>query len=345
MNSKSELLNKILSGGRGDLFIGTFKTIVKACSPAAVKQIQWLHTSTQYSLTQLKSRHQIKAAMQQKRKFNTINLIIEHNHLTVPWVGFKRWYWSRLLIIERCVVRMRPPHDGRFQVCPMQEPSAMHLGGGRASSRMGRDEKGFPGSMCGRHQQDRGGSWRASTSRDVLPSWISLVQTSVKTAPASHRWRKGRAETWSNHPAQTTCRSRNCVQTERTSLELLLRHWREGADANALLLGSLGFFQSWRSSSPRVTCRENPPFWRTFSSLFSLSWLTGWSEKVKVPMLWSMLLGQGRQSFTSRQLAGLAAGRGGFLHALSWLSHLALVPAWQRFPPGAVTASHSSLVP
>lgn len=138
-----------------------------------------------------------------------------------------------------------------------QEPSAMHLGGGRASSGMGREDKGFPGSTCGRHQQDPGGSWRASAPGDVLLLWVSLVQPSVKTASASHRWREGRAERWSNHPAQTTCRSRNCMQTERASLELLLRHWRGGTDANALLLGSLGFFQSWRSSSPRVTCWEN----------------------------------------------------------------------------------------
>lgn len=147
MNSKSELPNKILGGG--DLFIGTFKTIVKACSPAAVKQIRWLHTSTQYSLTQLKSRHQIKAAMQQKRKFNTINLIIEHNHLTVPWVGFKRWYWSRLLIFERCMVRMRPPHDGRFQVWLSRNHQQCILGAGERAVEWGEKTKASPEAHVG----------------------------------------------------------------------------------------------------------------------------------------------------------------------------------------------------
>lgn len=47
------------------------------------------------------SRHQIKAAMQLKLKFNIINLIIVHNHLTVLRIGFKGWYCNWLLIIKK----------------------------------------------------------------------------------------------------------------------------------------------------------------------------------------------------------------------------------------------------
>lgn len=54
-------------------------------------------------------RHQIKAAMQLKFKFNIINLIIVHNHLTGLRIGFKGWYCNWLLIVKKHAVKIMLP--------------------------------------------------------------------------------------------------------------------------------------------------------------------------------------------------------------------------------------------
>lgn len=55
------------------------------------------------------SRHQMKSAMQLKLKFNIINLIIVHNHLTVLRIGFKGWYCNWLLIIKKHAIKIMLP--------------------------------------------------------------------------------------------------------------------------------------------------------------------------------------------------------------------------------------------
>lgn len=68
------------------------------------------------------SRHQIKAAMQLKLKFNIINLIIVHNHLTVLWTRFKGWYCNWLLIIKKHAVKIMLPGWWWVTIYPIQGP-------------------------------------------------------------------------------------------------------------------------------------------------------------------------------------------------------------------------------
>lgn len=247
-------------------------------------------------LTQLKSRHQIKAAIQQTLKFNTINLIIEHNYLTVQWVGFKRWYWNSLLIIERCMVKMRLPHDVRLQVYCKQGPSAMHLGKG-GSSRMGDDDKGFPTNSTGK-----------SHGMPALHSMHYLIKFS--SAPFSQNCRlhlpgevnKGlRVEVAAR---QITSRSRYWVRTERTSLELTLHNWRRDANANFPTLDSLGVFQSGAPLCQQPLAKKTLLSGDFLQSLFSLTTdRVVWESEVSYTLVCVVrhLEGQGRQreSFSS----------------------------------------------
>lgn len=68
------------------------------------------------------SRHQAKAAMQLKLKFNIINLIIVHNYLTVLRIGFKGWYCNWLRNIKKHAVKIMLP--GWWWVTSLSHPGS-----------------------------------------------------------------------------------------------------------------------------------------------------------------------------------------------------------------------------
>lgn len=68
------------------------------------------------------SRHQTKAAMQLKLKFNIINLIIVHNYLTVLRTGFKGWYCNWLWIIKKHAEKIMLP--GWWWVTSVSHPGS-----------------------------------------------------------------------------------------------------------------------------------------------------------------------------------------------------------------------------
>lgn len=96
-------------GSCGNISIcGYFKNYIKDLLFCVCKINTTSHQNPMFTQWEY-CRHQIKAAMQLKLKFNIINLIIVHNHLTVLRIGFRGWYCNWLLIIKKHAVKIMLP--------------------------------------------------------------------------------------------------------------------------------------------------------------------------------------------------------------------------------------------